>query len=367
MPTLPLLIEQQTDLNTACERIAEHAEIALDTEFVRTNTYAPHLGLLQIAAGDTVVCIDPLADMDLSNLWELLFDPARTCLIHSGSQDMEVLWYTCGQVIPNLIDTQICAAMLGYPAQIGYAGLAKELVNADISKTQTRTDWSRRPLTAAQMEYAAEDVIHLPRMHAILKEKLVELGRYEWVIEDSAALTRIGLYAPDPDSAWQRLKSIPFLPGEQQARARALAGWREQRAVEADKPRGWIASDKALLQMAEQNPQQLAALNNIEDLPQTVIRKQGQRLLSVIATANEAVASGSVSFQQQFTDRDKDRAQVKKCSGVIRSAADKLGIANEVLGSKRDIQALLREQDNARLINGWRRKIVGEEILAAIV
>jgi ribonuclease D len=171
MPTLPLLIEQQTDLNTACERIAEHAEIALDTEFVRTNTYAPHLGLLQIAAGDTVVCIDPLADMDLSDLWELLFDPARTCLIHSGSQDMEVLWYTCGQVIPNLIDTQICAAMLGYPAQIGYAGLAKELVNADISKTQTRTDWSRRPLTAAQMEYAAEDVIHLPRMHALLRER----------------------------------------------------------------------------------------------------------------------------------------------------------------------------------------------------
>jgi ribonuclease D len=402
MPTLqkiPLLIQEQAHLDQACEVISAHDQIVIDTEFVRTNTYAPHLGLVQIAAGDTIVCVDPLADMDMGHYWDLLFDPARANILHSGSQDMEVLWFTCKQVIQNPIDTQVCSALLGYPAQIGYAGLAKELLDVDISKDQTRTDWTRRPLTDAQLKYAAEDVEHLGKMHDILKQRLSDLGRYEWALEDSRLLCNISLYkpAPDkawqrltdlgryewaledsrllcntslykpaPDKAWQRLKSIPFLPADQQARARVLAAWREQRAVNSDKPRGWILSDKALLHMAEQNPARLAALNDINDMPQGLIRNQGERLLNVITDANKALASGTVSYQQIVPDRDKDKALLKKLSAIVRAEAEKLGIANEVLGSKRDIQALIRGEGNSRITNGWRNALIGEAMLAEI-
>jgi len=369
MPTLqkiPLLIQEQAHLDQACEVISAHDQIVIDTEFVRTNTYAPHLGLVQIAAGDTIACIDPLADMDMGHYWDLLFDPARANILHSGSQDMEVLWYTCKQVIQNPIDTQVCSALLGYPAQIGYAGLAKELLDVDISKDQTRTDWTRRPLTDAQLKYAAEDVEHLGKMHDILKQRLSDLGRYEWALEDSRLLCNTSLYKPAPDKAWQRLKSIPFLPADQQARARVLAAWREQRAVNSDKPRGWILSDKALLHMAEQNPARLAALNDINDMPQGLIRNQGERLLNVITDANKALASGTVSYQQIFPDRDKDKALLKKLSAIVRTEAEKLGIANEVLGSKRDIQSLIRGEGNSRITNGWRNALIGEAMLAEI-
>jgi ribonuclease D len=369
MPTLqkiPLLIQEQAHLDQACEVISAHDQIVIDTEFVRTNTYAPHLGLVQIAAGDTIVCVDPLADMDMGHYWDLLFDPARANILHSGSQDMEVLWFTCKQVIQNPIDTQVCSALLGYPAQIGYAGLAKELLDVDISKDQTRTDWTRRPLTDAQLKYAAEDVEHLGKMHDILKQRLSDLGRYEWALEDSRLLCNTSLYKPAPDKAWQRLKSIPFLPADQQARARVLAAWREQRAINSDKPRGWILSDKALLHMAEQNPARLAALNDINDMPQGLIRNQGERLLNVITDANKALASGTVSYQQIFPDRDKDKALLKKLSAIVRAEAEKLGIANEVLGSKRDIQALIRGEGNSRITNGWRNALIGEAMLAEI-
>jgi ribonuclease D len=279
---------------------------------------------------------------------------------------MEVLWYTCGKIIPNLIDTQICSALLGYPAQIGYAGLAADLVNADIAKSQTRTDWSRRPLTDAQLHYAAEDVEHLTQMHEILKRRLNDLGRYEWALEDSRGLCNTDLYKPAPDKAWQRLKSIPFLPAEQQARARALAVWREQRAVTVDKPRGWILSDKALLQLAERNPETLPSLEDIEALPHGVIRNQGKKLLAILVEANRALAAGDVSYQQISPDRDKDKALGKKLSAIVRATAEELEIANEVLGSKRDIQALISGNGSSRIMSGWRYALIGEAMLAEI-
>jgi len=365
-PTENLLIAEQNGLDHVCEVVAATTQIAIDTEFVRTNTFAPHLGLVQIKAGKEIFCIDPLAGMQMHALWKLVFDPARRCIIHSGSQDMEVLWFTCQQVIPNIVDTQVCAALLGYPAQIGYAGLAADLVKADIAKSQTRTDWSKRPLTDAQIHYAAEDVEHLDEMHAILKARLEQLERYEWALEDSAALNNTELYKPDPASAWERLKSIPFLPPEQQARAHALAAWREQLAVKFDKPRGWILSDKALLHMAEQNPGDNNELQHINDLPQAVIRKRGTQLIDSMRAANESLASGNVSYTQEFPDRDKDKAQSKKCSQIIRAKAEELGIPAEVLGSKRDIQALLKGRPNARLSTGWRADLIGAELTAAL-
>ena len=193
-PDIPVLIHRQSDLDALCSVMAECVEICLDTEFVRTNTYAPHLGLLQVAAGDLITCVDPLAEFDMGEFWAALFSTQRTCVLHAAKQDQEVLWFEQGKVIGNLLDTQICAGLLGLPAQIGYAGLVRELLGIELSKSETRTDWTRRPLSAAQISYAAEDVVHLPQIRKLLTEKLQALGRYQWALEDSAALSDTRLY-----------------------------------------------------------------------------------------------------------------------------------------------------------------------------
>ena len=360
---IPLLVEQQSDLDKVCQIVAQHQQIAVDTEFVRTNTYAPHLGLLQLTAGDLTVCVDPLADVDMQEIWQLLFDPGRNSILHSAKQDMEVMWFGEGDVIHNLIDTQVCAALLGYPAQIGYAGLLAELLDIEIAKSQTRTDWSRRPLTAAQLEYAAEDVIHLPEMLRLLEERLREQGRYEWAVEDSSAMCDIGLYKPQPTDAWQRIKSVPFLPPAQQARARALATWREKRAVDSNKPRQWIIGDKALLELVTENPASEQAVQGLRELPGGLARSQGRKLLNVLGAANDAFAKGDIQIDQQEIDIDREKALSKPMGKLVRATAEKLGIAAEVLASKRDINAIIRGTNNARALQGWRRDIVGEELL----
>jgi len=360
--TLPLLIERQPDLDHACAEIALHRQIALDTEFVRTNTYAPLLGLLQIRAGDLTVCVDPLVDLDLHQLWDLLFDPQRTSILHSAKQDMEVMWFEEGAVIRNLIDTQICAGLLGYPAQIGYAGLAADLLGIEINKDQTRTDWSRRPLTEAQLKYAAEDVVHLPKMFGMLEERLRELGRYEWAIEDSAELCQTGLYKPEPTDAWQRVKSIPFMPPAQQARARALTTWRETRAVASNKPRQWIMGDKAILQLAVENPANEAALGKLGEVPDSLARNQGRKLIGIVEAANDAYAQGDMDLEQLTFDIDKEKMLSKKLGKLVRAQAEKLGIAAEILASKRDISALIRDAANTRILRGWRYDAIGKEL-----
>jgi ribonuclease D len=363
--TLPELITTGKELAQLLELVAAANVVALDTEFVRTNTYAPHLGLLQIHVGTTITCVDPLAGIDISPLWQLLLSAERILILHSAKQDMEVIWFEQQALPANLIDTQICAALLGFPAQIGYAGIAGDIVGASVSKDQTRTDWSRRPLSRAQIQYALEDVEHLPEVHATLRARLEALGRYEWALEDSAAMLDHKLYEPDPAGAWQRIKSVPYLPVEQQARARALAEWREQRAVSVDKPRGWILSDKALLQLAEANPKSEQQLGRVEDLPGAVVRKQGRKLLAIIRAANEALAAGELELTQAVPERDQDKSTLKNLSALVRAKAAELGIAPEVLASKRDLQALLRDEPDPKVLQGWRKAEIGDRLLAA--
>jgi ribonuclease D len=364
--TFPELLTESSDLDRLVELVDTCPVVAIDTEFVRTRTYSPKIGLLQLGVAGHNLCIDPLADTDLTPLWAQLFDPERTSIIHSGKQDMELMWFEQGDVLHNLVDTQCCAALLGLPAQIGYAGLVNELLGLTISKEQTRTDWTRRPLTAAQLQYAAADVEHLPTLHTILRERLVAAGRYEWALEDSLALTDVTLYEPAPAAAWQRLKSIPFLPGPTQARARALTAWREARAVALDKPRQWILGDPIVLQLAEADPGTTAELQRISDLPDSTIRKQGEHLLQAVAEGNERYAADPGEFAQQVPNRDEEKILTSKLMKLVRARAVELDIPAEVLASKRDIAALMRGSDTARVVNGWRAGVIGDELKAAL-
>lgn len=364
MPTptaSPSLIDQQDQLDRLCRNFADQQVVAVDTEFMRTDTYAPKLGLVQLHAAGTTALIDPLAPIDLKPLWQLLLSPERLCLLHSAKQDMEAIWFCLGKLPPALIDTQICAGLLGYPAQAGYATLAGELLQVSMGKSETRTDWTRRPLTTAQLHYAIEDVLYLPAMHSLLQARLEQCGRYGWALEDSAALTDERLYRPDPAVAWQRLKRISFLPPAEQARAKALASWRESRSVTTNRPRQWVLSDSALLELAARNPESNEALNQMRELPPAVARKQASELLTALATAN---ATDPGQHQQRIPERGNTR--LRKLLKVVQSLAKELDVAAEVLASKRDIEALLHGDPEARCTRGWRKGVIGDRLLSAL-
>ena len=206
--------------------LGAHAAVGLDTEFMRERTYYAQLCLLQLAAPGVAVCVDTLAVTDLTPLRALAASPATTKIIHAARQDLEVLEPALGRVAP-LFDTQVAAALCGFPAQVGYADLVREILGVDLHKSQTRTDWSRRPLTDAQIDYALDDVRHLDALRQALLGRLAQLGREAWLAEEMAALAEEPL-ATEPDRAWERLKGIRELDEHRQRVARRLAAWREE-------------------------------------------------------------------------------------------------------------------------------------------
>jgi ribonuclease D len=367
MPTSHELIDSQPQLDRLCDNLAgiPNDAIAVDTEFVRTQTYWPQLCIVQIALNGQQVAVDVLADFDTKHLRELLLERSELTIYHAAKQDMEALYSVYDQLPNAIFDTQVGAGLLGFQPQIGYAGLVGELLGIDVPKDQTRTDWSRRPLTDAQIKYALDDVAHLHEIFDIIGDRLRELGRYDWAIEDSNLMLDSSLYYIDPDAAWRRLSSIPYLPVAAQARARRLAAWREDRARRSDRPRQWILADKALLAVANDNPGDATALARIEGIPPAVARKQGRHIVEILLEANADLAADRLDLQQEPAPVPPDKAQVKRLSGIVRSAAEELGIAPETLATRKDVTGILAGRDDLRVLNGWRREIIGERLLEA--
>jgi ribonuclease D len=359
-------IVDQTKLNELCDHLRDQDLIAVDTEFNRTNTYRPQLCLIQIATDKRVACVDTLAELDPKPLLKTMTSGADLCVFHAAKQDLEAFYLTYGVLPQPIFDTQIAAALLGYPPQVGYASLVKDLINVDLDKGATRTDWSRRPLTSTQLLYAANDVLYLPEMHGILRQKLSAVGRYDWVLQDSAALLDKNLYMPPIDEAWRRISSIRFLPPPTQARARRLAAWREVRARTVDRPRQWILSDKAILSLATEDPQNEATLNRVPDLPPAIVRKQGQQILTEIVQANEDVSRGVASFQQHSKPTPPDPRILQKLGSIVKTTAEALGFAPEILATRKELGALMKEKTDLRVLTGWRKKIIGDALLKAL-
>lgn len=366
-PEAPVrMIESARDLDLACADIAEQSELPIDTEFARTDTYRPKLCLIQVGTPSASYCIDTLAGIDATPLWRAIAAPRALKVLHAAKQDMEVFLLNFGGLPAPLFDTQIAAGLLGHPPQAGYATLVEAELGVKLDKSQTRTDWSRRPLSPAQIEYAANDVAHLPELAAGLRQRLRELGREEWALEDSATLLDPELYGTRPESAWERLGGINFQPVAVQARARRLAAWREQRADRADKPRQWILSDQALTALAAANPADLPGIESLGVLPPGAIRNSGEAVLAELRQADADVAAGTVSLEQLARPAAPDNAHLKRLAGVVQKKAGELGVAPELLATRSDLTALLRGSRDVRPLQGWRSAVIGAELLAAL-
>lgn len=356
--TEPIYIDDDSALLALTNRAANLQHFAADTEFLRERTYHARLCLVQLAADGWIACVDPLSDIDPTPLWRC-FDRVELTL-HAARQDLEVLLGAAGRLPGALFDTQIAAALCGFPAQIGYASLVKELLGVDLGKHQTRTDWSRRPLSAAQLEYAADDVRYLGEIRAILTERLGELGRLEWARADSADLLDPALYAPAPDAAWQRLKGLGRMDERSAAAAAALAVWREEEALRADRPRQWILKDAVLLELASRRPGDRQALADIDGLPGGLVRRAGERLLRVI---RDAAPSPVV---RRPPPSAADKALVAELAAIIRRRAEELGIEPELIASRKELRQAVAGDATLKALSGWRGEIVGRELAALL-
>lgn len=347
-------------------RALESAEfIALDTEFMRESTFYPKLCLVQIASLDYCALVDPLAIEDLDPLWTFLSARARLKVLHAARQDLEVLAVRAPHAIPlaPLFDTQIAAALLGQSAQIGYGSLVSLRLGVSLAKGHTRTDWSRRPLSPEQLEYAADDVRYLARLYLDLRTALENAGRLRWLEQETAELERTDTFRIDPQQAWRRLRGLDRLKPEQRATAKLLARWREELAIRSDKPRGWILSDEALRGISERMPQDLKALEQIRSLPEGVVRRRGAELLEIVVRGEQTKAS-EADAPRPVRPEPEQLALVTKLMNFVRAHAHALQVCPELLATRRDIEQLVFSGRTEHLLEGWRRNAVGERLLA---
>jgi ribonuclease D len=352
-------------LEDALAALSNSDFVALDTEFMRESTYFPKLCLVQIATLGHCAVIDPLALDDLEPLWRFLANRERTKVLHAARQDLEVLGVRSPQALPltPLFDTQIAAALLGHSAQIGYGALVAERLGTTLEKGYTRADWSRRPLSEQQIEYAADDVRYLAPLYVNLRDALASENRLEWAYEEARALESPDLHKIDPATVWRRLKGLDRLRPAQRATAKLLAEWRETLAIKFDKPRGWILADDALREISERMPRDEQDLERLRSVPGGVIRKRGAELLALVAKG-EADQESEAGVVPPPRPEAAQLALVTKLMNLVRARGEELRISPEVLATRRDIEQLVLSGKTEHLHEGWRAPVIGERLIA---
>jgi ribonuclease D len=355
-------IDKNDQLSTLARTLESRALIGVDTEFLRERTFFPKLCLLQLAADGDIWCVDTLRGGSLEPLVAVLTAATTSKIIHAARQDLEAFYLTARRVISPVFDTQIAAGCIGLKPQVGYAELVKTLLDVTLSKGQTRTDWSKRPLTPEQLEYAADDVLYLGEIAQRLMAKLRVLGREHWVAEDCAALQDPQLYEPDPALAWERLRGLGALAPAPRARARGIAVWREKLARERDLPRAWIISDAAIFAVAQMNPGSRAALGALHAMPANFNEGFAASLLDTLREASNApVIDREPSQDSRPTPEQK--ARIERLGSIVDARAAELGVSAEILAPRGEIKALAMGRRESHALSGWRRQEIGERLL----
>jgi ribonuclease D len=357
MKPVELYVDEPATLDAFLDELTDARTIGVDTEFVREKTYYPQLCLTQIATPTTIACIDCLAGFNLEALFERLLSRETGWILHSSRQDLEVVHQHAASLPNYLIDTQIAAGLVGFPPQIGLQELVSETLGITLKKDYTRTDWSRRPLPAAAIEYARDDVRSLHALWDVLAEKLEALGRSAWVEQDCATLTAQSPL-PSAEQIWLRMRGVRGLSAEPAAAALALVGWREARAQTRDRPRRWILSDEHLLAIAKRYPLSIDALRRVPDLPNRLVERQGREIVAAVRSAEDAPILERASAVVR--EEPPNKRQVKLLQDAAKSIADRLGVYAEVVATKQELVDLLMDRVPIRFASTWRSDLVTE-------
>jgi ribonuclease D len=337
--------------------------IGLDTEFMRTNTFAPRLALAQICVGGEIALLDSPRLGAHEALAASLRDARNPCVMHSAGEDLEALASILPRGPATLFDTQIAAAMAGLGFGLSYQKLVALLAGVDVPKAETRSDWLLRPLSAAQLEYAAQDVVWLPRLHDQLAEKLEVLGRSAWLAEDCRALIERSNTQPDPEPQ-RTLRGAADWPLERQALLRRLLRWRDARARTLDKPKPWILDDAHALQLAAQPPRDAAELFERSKGLRALRGPQRQELLDLLL---EPLTNEDLDFAPipRPLDLEQRRALASMREAVAAIAAQLL-LPEGLLCARRHLETLLTDRRWPAALEGWRRPLLHDVLMAKL-
>ena len=362
----PVLITDTAALAALCERLATEPYVTIDTEFMRERTYYPELCVVQLGGVQDVAVIDTLAPgLDLAPLGALLADAGVVKVFHAARQDVEIFLERFGQVPAPLFDTQVAAMVAGFGDQVGYDALVSGLTDGQIDKAHRFSDWSARPLSPAQVTYAAADVTYLRQVYERLSEKLARDGRLDWVAEEMAILALPGTYRPEPETMWERLR--PRTANRRMlGLLRAAAAWREREAQRVNIPRQRLLKDESLLEIAATAPTSADALARVRGISRGFA--EGKSGAGLVAALQEAAALPDAALPEAPRAKDGPRASpalVSLLKVLLAAKCEEHNVAPKLLASSDDLDRLATEAEpDIPALHGWRREMFGADALA---
>lgn len=360
-------IDNAAQLDALCRQIQESAWLALDTEFLREKTYYPKFCLLQIATPDWVVCVDPLALPNLDKLFEAIYNPSITKVFHSCHQDLEIFYQTTGRVPGPIFDTQVAAPLLGYQDNPGYAMLVSSLLNINLNKAHTRADWSKRPLTKEEIQYAADDVIYLCRVYTLMLQKLEALGRTDWLAHDFKELENPDNYKVDPENAWLKIRGKNKLTAKQLSIVQTLAQWREATAQQENRPKTWLLRDELMFDIAKLQPETPADLSAIRGINERTTQRYGKKLCELITAAKNSEPLPLNEKGRNVKKSQQHEAILDILTALVRIRAEENALNPTILASRKDLETLLfNNDDDCPLLHGWRYAMAGRELVGLL-
>ena len=367
------LVVEQNELPSLVQRWLQKRVVAIDTEFMRTSTYFAKPGLIQIADDDAVYIIDPVEVTDLRPLAELLASDNTIKVMHSMSEDIELLFYATGVKAEAVFDTQVAAAFLGYGPSLGYQPLVLEVLGIELDKSETRSDWLKRPLTASQLEYAAKDAEYLLLVFHKLESEL-KLKNFLTAVYDEVAFTIAQAMEvwTEPENAYLKLRGGWELSTESQKLLKCLVMWRDELAIEQNIPKPWIFNDNLLIKIVEEKPINPNQLKNLKGMQFKSLRQFGELLMQQLAAFEGGAdeTDGFILIDKPVKGLEQDL--FKKLKKVITDVAAQSGIAAQLLGSRKMLEQFVihsyrhRRPQLPSAYQGWRKDFVGNEILAVI-
>ncbi|MTI45607.1 ribonuclease D [Roseibium hamelinense] len=359
------VITTTNDLAAACQRLAAHDYVTVDTEFLRESTFWPKLCVIQMAGPDMAFIVDALSEgLDLAPFFELMRDQTTTKVFHAARQDIEIVFHL-GHLIPApLFDTQVAAMVCGFGDSISYDQLIYKVTGARIDKSSRFTDWARRPLTKKQLDYALADVTHLRDAYQFLKANLAEQNRTHWVQDEMEVLTSEGTYRTEPANAWQRLKMRVRKPIEL-AVMMELAAWREREAQNRDVPRSRVLKDDAIYEIAAQQPNTADSLGRLRTIPRGFERsKAADEILKAVNRALDLPKDELPKLPKGRPAPDGSAAAVDLLKVLLKLVSEAHGVAAKVIATVDDLEKIAADDHaDVAALKGWRRELFGETAL----
>jgi ribonuclease D len=353
------------ELADICARLAQHPFVTVDTEFLRESTYYPKLCVAQLASTEEAVVIDALAlGIDLAPLFALMADPKVVKVFHAARQDIEICWHEAGVIPSPLVDTQVAAMVLGYGDSISYDQLVQRITGDTLDKSHRFTDWTRRPLTDAQLTYAVSDVTHLRDVYVKLSADLDKRGRTEWMHEEMKILSSPETYRMEPEHAWERLKTRVRKPKEL-AVLMEVAAWREREAQTRDVPRGRVIKDEVIGDIAVQAPTTIERLAGLRSLPKGFERSRWGEAIIEAVTRGLARDVKTLPRLERHRPAVNGQAMVELLKVLLRMTAERHGVAAKVIATIDDLDRIAADdQADVPALHGWRRELFGEKAIA---